>query len=109
MNSFGIHASEIRYGVIRNILIIFRIFCGWMIRSKLSRLGIFEKKNVFSVLAFYNIYSGDGTLSVMDVRANKAVAVAQSEDQEDELLSVVAIKSFVFIPLIDVDGFLIFL
>ncbi|KAF8065176.1 WD repeat-containing protein JIP5 [Lyophyllum atratum] len=34
--------------------------------------------------------SGDGTLSVMDVRSKKPFA--QSEDQEDELLSIVAIK-----------------
>ena len=31
----------------------------------------------------------------MDVRAKKTVPVAQSEDQEDELLSIVAIKGFV--------------
>jgi WD40 repeat protein len=37
--------------------------------------------------------SGDGTLSVMDVRANKTEPAAQSEDQEDELLSIVAIKN----------------
>ncbi|KIP07387.1 hypothetical protein PHLGIDRAFT_89606 [Phlebiopsis gigantea 11061_1 CR5-6] len=36
--------------------------------------------------------SGDGTLSVIDVRAKKLEPFAQSEDQEDELLSVVAIK-----------------
>ncbi|KIM27924.1 hypothetical protein M408DRAFT_329837 [Serendipita vermifera MAFF 305830] len=36
--------------------------------------------------------SGDGTLSVIDVRSNKTKPFAQSEDQEDELLSVVPIK-----------------
>ncbi|KAF9445042.1 WD repeat-containing protein JIP5 [Macrolepiota fuliginosa MF-IS2] len=36
--------------------------------------------------------SADGTLSVMDVRSKKPKFVAQSEDQEDELLSIVAIK-----------------
>ncbi|KAF8958962.1 WD repeat-containing protein JIP5 [Flammula alnicola] len=36
--------------------------------------------------------SGDGTLSVMDVRSKKPEPLAQSEDQEDELLSIVAIK-----------------
>ncbi|KZT59989.1 WD40 repeat-like protein [Calocera cornea HHB12733] len=36
--------------------------------------------------------SGDGTLSVMDVRSKRTEPAAQSEDQEDELLSVVAIK-----------------
>ncbi|KAG5719143.1 WD repeat-containing protein JIP5 [Termitomyces sp. T112] len=36
--------------------------------------------------------SGDGTLSVMDVRSKKTEPFAQSEDQEDELLSIVSIK-----------------
>ncbi|TFK31954.1 WD repeat-containing protein JIP5 [Crucibulum laeve] len=36
--------------------------------------------------------SGDGTLSIMDVRSKKPEPIAQSEDQEDELLSIVAIK-----------------
>ncbi|KAH9903442.1 WD40 repeat-like protein [Cubamyces lactineus] len=36
--------------------------------------------------------SGDGTLSVMDVRSKKLEPVAQSEDQEDELLSILSIK-----------------
>ncbi|PIL29027.1 hypothetical protein GSI_09075 [Ganoderma sinense ZZ0214-1] len=36
--------------------------------------------------------SGDGTLSVMDVRSKKMEPVAQSEDQEDELLSLLPIK-----------------
>ncbi|KZT22271.1 WD40 repeat-like protein [Neolentinus lepideus HHB14362 ss-1] len=36
--------------------------------------------------------SGDGTLSVMDVRSSKPEPHAQSEDQEDELLSMVTIK-----------------
>ncbi|KJA17792.1 hypothetical protein HYPSUDRAFT_145958 [Hypholoma sublateritium FD-334 SS-4] len=36
--------------------------------------------------------SGDGTLSVVDVRSKKPEPVAYSEDQEDELLSIVSIK-----------------
>ncbi|KAJ1301132.1 hypothetical protein OPQ81_003544 [Rhizoctonia solani] len=36
--------------------------------------------------------SGDGTLSVIDVRSNKVEPFAHSEDQEDELLSIVSIK-----------------
>ncbi|GBE83429.1 WD repeat-containing protein [Sparassis crispa] len=36
--------------------------------------------------------SGDGTLSVIDVRAKKTEPFAQSEYQEDELLSIVPIK-----------------
>ena len=46
-----------------------------------------------------NAYSGDGTLSVMDVRSKKTVPIGHSEDQEDELLSVVAIKGFVAVAL----------
>ncbi|KAK0205496.1 WD40-repeat-containing domain protein [Desarmillaria ectypa] len=38
--------------------------------------------------------SGDGTLSVMDVRSKNTKPLAQSEDQEDELLSIVAIKGY---------------
>ncbi|TFK75670.1 WD40 repeat-like protein [Pluteus cervinus] len=37
--------------------------------------------------------SGDGTLSVVDIRSQKSTPIAHSEDQEDELLSIVAIKS----------------
>ncbi|KAF8352082.1 WD40-repeat-containing domain protein [Amanita rubescens] len=36
--------------------------------------------------------SGDGSLSVMDVRSKKLEPLAHSEDQEDELLSIVAIR-----------------
>ncbi|TDL19463.1 WD40 repeat-like protein [Rickenella mellea] len=36
--------------------------------------------------------SGDGTLSVVDVRSNKTQPLAHSEDQEDELLSIVSIR-----------------
>lgn len=36
--------------------------------------------------------SGDGSLSVIDVRTKKTEPLAQSEDQEDELLSIVPIK-----------------
>lgn len=44
---------------------------------------------------FFWRHSADGTLSVMDVRSKQAKPVAQSEDQEDELLSIVAIKGWV--------------
>ncbi|KAH8112369.1 WD40 repeat-like protein [Phellopilus nigrolimitatus] len=38
------------------------------------------------------VTSGDGTLSVIDVRSNKPTPFAHSEDQEDELLSIVPIR-----------------
>ncbi|KAK7050019.1 hypothetical protein VNI00_005450 [Paramarasmius palmivorus] len=38
------------------------------------------------------IGSGDGTLSVLDIRSKKTEPFAHSEDQEDELLSLVSIK-----------------
>lgn len=43
-------------------------------------------------LLIFPIQSADGTLSVIDVRANKPEPLARSEDQEDELLSIVAIR-----------------
>ncbi|KAJ7057066.1 WD40 repeat-like protein [Mycena amicta] len=46
--------------------------------------------------------SGDGTLSVMDVRSTKPTPFAQSEDQEDELLSATTIKGYVHILSSDV-------
>ncbi|KAG9094058.1 WD repeat-containing protein jip5 [Ceratobasidium sp. 370] len=48
-------------------------------------LWLDDKKHLVST-------SGDGTLSVLDVRSNKTTPFAQSEDQEDELLSAVSIK-----------------
>jgi WD repeat-containing protein 55 len=39
-----------------------------------------------------HVYSGDGTLSVMDIRSKKPEPFAHSEDQEDELLSIVPFK-----------------
>lgn len=36
--------------------------------------------------------SGDGTVSVIDVRSNSTTPFAVSDDQEDELLSIVSIK-----------------
>ncbi|THH08792.1 hypothetical protein EW145_g2466 [Phellinidium pouzarii] len=38
------------------------------------------------------VTSGDGTLSVIDVRSSKPGPLAHSEDQEDEMLSVVPIR-----------------
>ncbi|KIJ63633.1 hypothetical protein HYDPIDRAFT_113126 [Hydnomerulius pinastri MD-312] len=49
-------------------------------------LWLGDKKQLIST-------SGDGTLSVIDVRGKKPEPFAQSEDQEDELLSIVAIKN----------------
>jgi hypothetical protein len=41
------------------------------------------------------IFRGDGTVSVIDVRANSTTPFAVSDDQEDELLSIVSIKGYV--------------
>ncbi|KAF8842811.1 WD repeat-containing protein JIP5 [Paxillus ammoniavirescens] len=49
-------------------------------------LWLEDKKQLIST-------SADGTLSVMDVRGKKSEPLAQSEDQEDELLSIVAIRN----------------
>ncbi|KDQ56891.1 hypothetical protein JAAARDRAFT_132232 [Jaapia argillacea MUCL 33604] len=49
-------------------------------------LWLEDKKHLVST-------SGDGTLSVIDIRSNKKDPFAHSEDQEDELLSIVSIKN----------------
>jgi hypothetical protein len=38
------------------------------------------------------LLSGDGHLSVVDIRSNKTAPMTVSEDQEDELLSIVQMK-----------------
>jgi hypothetical protein len=43
-------------------------------------------------VCFFCVARGDGTLSVIDVRANTTTPLAVSEDQDDELLSIVSIK-----------------
>lgn len=45
-------------------------------------------------VSLYAPLSGDGSLSVMDVRSKKVEPFAQSEDQEDELLSILPIKGY---------------
>ena len=40
------------------------------------------------------MHSGDGTISAMDVRSRKSMAVSQSEDQEDELHALLPIKGY---------------
>ncbi len=37
---------------------------------------------------------------MMDVRSKKSIPVAQSEDQEDELLSIVSIKRLEILPIL---------
>lgn len=49
-------------------------------------LWLGDKKQLVSTCA-------DGTLSAIDVRGKKSEPLAQSEDQEDELLSIVAIRN----------------
>ncbi|KAK7683851.1 WD repeat-containing protein jip5 [Cerrena zonata] len=59
-----------------------------------KHLGLHQVRLVHAkrLIRMLNLDSGDGTLSVLDVRSKRADPFAQSEDQEDELLSVVAIK-----------------
>ena len=45
--------------------------------------------------SYTHLFSGDGTLSVLDVRSSKTKPFAHSEDQEDELLSIVPIRGYV--------------
>lgn len=77
------------------ILILYPIFCGLRTRNtSYARGGCFARPEV-SIPLNLSIYSGDGTLSVLDVRSKKTAPFAHSEDQEDELLSIVAIKGCV--------------
>ena len=48
----------------------------------------------------FPVNSGDGTLSVLDVRNKKKEPFAQSEDQEDELLSMVTVKGYALTKLL---------
>jgi len=99
--SFGILGSGTVSEPIPSILTISLIFSGWMIKSNWSPQGEYVDMQLRRTLRTeeYRLYSGDGTLSVMDVRSKKSVPVAQSEDQEDELLSIVSIKGFVYLVL----------
>ena len=48
--------------------------------------------------AQFELISGDATLSILDIRSSKTTPFAQSEDQEDELLSAISIKEHVDLP-----------
>ena len=96
--SYGILENKMPYANTPTISTSSPTSCGWMIKSSLSPRGASP-----SAAAPYSIpvarsscsFSGDGTLSVMDVRSKKMEPVAQSEDQEDELLSILPIKRYV--------------
>lgn len=90
--SSGILVRETRSGHTHSTSIISRIFCGSRIRSTWSLPGEHFSRWRITVLFLSAPHSADGTLSVMDVRSKKAEPIAQSEDQEDELLSIVGIK-----------------
>lgn len=53
-----------------------------------------------NALSIHSVISADGTLSVIDVRSTKTEPFAHSEDQEDELLSIIPIKGCVLPVLI---------
>lgn len=78
-----------------SISITSQIFYGWMIKSNLLQQGTTSHDVIRVYSLETTLFSGDGTLSVMDVRSKKPEPFAQSEDQEDELLSIVAIKGCV--------------
>lgn len=94
--SCGTRDNVTACGPTDNILIISPISYGWETRSSWLRQGVLRLgllRDNTGVLIAYD--SGDGSLSVMDVRSRKQEPIAHSEDQEDELLSIVAIKGCV--------------
>lgn len=95
--SFGTRDNHKKYVVIPIILISFPTFCGSATKNSSSPQGSCSALST-SFAYFCSIlliYSADGTLSVIDVRTKKSEPLARSEDQEDELLSIVAIKKSV--------------
>ena len=54
--------------------------------------SFFPFSGLFYFVGLMRLGSGDGTLSVIDIKSSKQTPFAQSEDQEDELLSVVSIR-----------------
>ena len=94
----GIREYQSPSASIPTTLIISLTFCGWKTRSTLFAPGPYYNPTHY-VLSDSGSHSGDGTLSVLDVRSKKVEPFAQSEDQEDELLSIVAIKAYVYIVL----------
>lgn len=85
-----------RFERIHTTLTLYPTFCGWTTKSISYAPGTCSSTLDPSVGEPQGGNSGDGTLSVIDVRAKKLEPFAQSEDQEDELLSVVAIKGYMF-------------
>lgn len=66
-------------------------------RQKAARLNevVFYRSPRTLANPLFLMRSADGMLSVMDVRGKKSEPLARSEDQEDELLSIVAIRKHV--------------
>ncbi len=88
--SFGTRGKKNPSANTRNTLTISRIFSGSMIRNSWLLPGLWSPLWTQSIPDF--LFSGDGTLSVMDVRSKKPEPFAHSEDQEDELLCIAPIK-----------------
>lgn len=93
--SFGTREHHRKYAGIPTILISSPTFYGSVTKSSSYPQGSYLTAPFRYFTYFYPVLptqSGDGTLSVVDVRGKKSEPLARSEDQEDELLSIVAIK-----------------
>jgi hypothetical protein len=84
---------------ITTTLTLYPISFGWKTKNSSLLLGACQKLlDKVQPIKYYMLISGDGTLSVIDVRSTKKEPFAHSEDQEDELLSIIPIKGYVHQP-----------
>lgn len=103
LSSCGILGSPRLYGHIPITSTSYPTSYGLRIKSILSVRGTYPS-SLWSQSTERTCASGDGTLSVIDVRSKKLEPFAHSEDQEDELLSVVSIKKYISSPLVELQS-----
>lgn len=107
--SSGTRESHKRYVATPTIMILSPTFYGSATKSSSYPQGSYPPrmncplKTCAYFRPLFPTQSADGTLSVMDVRGKKLEPLARSEDQEDELLSVVAIRKQVPLPSVVLD------
>jgi hypothetical protein len=92
----GIPENQTPFGHIIITSTLYPTSYGWKTKNSLFQQGTSQHRLKWFLLIQYMglAISGDGTLSVIDIRSKKTEPFAQSEDQEDELLSIIPIKGY---------------